>query len=76
LPLDVTIANEQTKLRANALDRASTAFIAGSIVPFLGWIRADEPASAWKSIFGIVCFMGVGAYLHLVAVGVLRGLRE
>ena len=76
LPLEVTIANERTKLIANALDRASTAFGAGCVVPFLGWVKADDPASAWGAIFAMVLFIVMAAVLHAFARRVLGELLE
>lgn len=65
------IHNERVKLLANALDRASTTFGAGSIVPLLGWIRAlppsAQPGDAATALFGMVAFVICAVVLHLLA---------
>lgn len=71
-----SIHNEQIKLLANAIDRASTACIAGGVVtPFAGWLVGHTtPLSLLAAFVYVWLFVGVG--LHLLARRVLRGLHE
>ena len=67
------IHNERTKLLANALDRASTAFFA---VGVLGQVFALVPSeTAWLRILSIVIWLLAGIGLHLAARRVLGALR-
>lgn len=68
------IRNEQTKLLANALDRASTTLGAGTLFPLWQLYRNDagHPVLYELSAGGFI-FGAVG--LHWLARRVLRGLR-
>ena len=73
------IQNEQTKLLANALDRASTAVGVGSIWPLIN-ISRPSAAPINLGIFvqflaGVCFFLFFAIVLHLQAKRVLRGLR-
>jgi hypothetical protein len=67
-----SVHNEQVKLLANAIDRASTACIAGGIItPFVGW-RSWE--TSWL-VASTDVWLLVAVSLHLLARRVLRGLQ-
>ena len=74
------IANERTKLLANALDRASTAcFTVGVATPLAGWIydfsglRTSLAAVVLATgLFGWIC---AAVALHLAARRLLGSLR-
>lgn len=73
------IYNEQTKLLANALDRASTALGVGSVFPLITLARPAASGSD-ASIIGLfsAAFLVLASWsvvLHLAARRVLRGLR-
>jgi len=70
------VFNEQTKLFATGLDRVSTAcFTLGVLAPVAGAyfnLTASNPAVGWCC----VAYLVAGAIIHLLAMRVLRGLRE
>jgi hypothetical protein len=64
------VHNERLKLRANALDRASTAFLAiGVLTPS---ISADAVSQPFVRLIAFACLAVV---LHIAANWLLRGLR-
>jgi hypothetical protein len=67
------VFNEQTKLFATALDRLSTAcFTVGVLAPVAGaYFNLTASGTAG---FGWCCV--AGGIIHLLAMRVLRGLRE
>jgi hypothetical protein len=73
------IYNEQTKLLANALDRASTALGVGAIFPLVGLIKPadghlnDATVFLFSAAFLVLAFWS--GVLHYTARRVLRGLR-
>jgi hypothetical protein len=75
----VMIYNEQTKLLANALDRASTAVGIGGIFPLIDLAKppTGQIDSAAVILFAgsVVVFGFWSIVLHLAARRVLRGLR-
>lgn len=75
------IRNEQTKLLANALDRASTAcFTVGIVTPIAGFLynignfRGLVPVPALA--LGLVGWILGAIALHLLARRVLKGLQS
>jgi len=74
------IANERTRLLANALDRASTAcFTVGVATPLAGWIYdiggLRTTLSPQALAVGILGWILAAASLHLLARRVLGSLR-
>jgi hypothetical protein len=74
------VANERTKLLANALDRASTScFTVGIATPLAGWLyNVGGFRGNVGSVDIIVAFLGwsvAAAVLHLIARRVLGGLK-
>ena len=73
------IHNEQTKLLANALDRASIAVGIGGIFPLINLAKPPTGQVDFKtaSLFAgsLVIFAFWSIVLHLAARRVLRGLR-
>lgn len=71
------VFNEQTKLFATALDRLSTAcFSVGVLAPVAGaYFNLTASSTAG---FGWCClaYFVAGGIIHLLAMRVLRGLRE
>ncbi len=68
-----SIHNEQVKLLANAIDRASTACVAGGIInAIVGWDRTR----LIYLVVGCDFWFLVAVSLHLLARRALRGLRE
>lgn len=77
---EVLIGNEQTKLLANALDRASTALGAGSILPLVNlWRSAFSSGSsifpAWLLAASAGAFFLIAIVLHFTATRVFGDLR-
>jgi hypothetical protein len=75
----IVIWNERQKLLANALDRASTAFGVGAIIPLLnGWRTSatDLPAQEWGLAFSAVAYIFTAVMLHMAARKVLGRLRR
>lgn len=78
------VYNEQTKLLANALDRASTACVAvGIFTPLASIFLGDSAqfagarsADVYRIVTSVVVYFLAGYTLHLQAVRALRGLRE
>ncbi|MBX9933778.1 MAG: hypothetical protein K2Y56_20040 [Methylobacterium sp.] len=72
------IENEQTKLLAANLDRASSGFvIAGFVTPVVALsfqVPNSPPISIWTVAFSVI-WLFVGTALHLLARRVLRGLK-
>jgi hypothetical protein len=71
------VFNEQTKLFATALDRLSTAcFSVGVLAPVAGayfnLTASSQPGVGWCCI----AFLLAGGIIHMLAMRVLRGLRE
>jgi hypothetical protein len=70
------VFNEQTKLFATGLDRVSTAcFTVGVLAPVAGAylnLTASAPGVGWCCLSYFVA----GSLIHLLAMRVLRGLRE
>jgi hypothetical protein len=74
------IANERTKLLANALDRASTAcFTVGAATPLAGWIYDIGGLRTSLSVeglgLGLLGWISAAFLLHLGARVVLGRLR-
>jgi hypothetical protein len=73
------IYNEQTKLLANALDRASTAVGIGGVFPLINLAKptTGQMDSTTVGLFAgsVVIFGFWSIMLHLAARRVLRGLR-
>jgi hypothetical protein len=74
------VSKEQTKLLANALDRASTALLAiGVLTPLSAiYFRTPLPGNAApiESVhIGIICCLVAVWALHLAALRALKGLR-
>jgi hypothetical protein len=74
------IANERTKLLANALDRASTAcFTVGVAAPFAAWITnaggLRDIVAAATLLLGACGWLLAAFILHLVARAVLGRLK-
>jgi hypothetical protein len=73
---------ETTKLTANALDRASTGFRVGAVIPLFGVWRtmtqgsADLPAEAWILGVSTAGYLFVAAVLHRGARMVSRELKS
>lgn len=67
------IHNERTKLLANALDRASTAFIA---VGVLGQALSLAPINGWTRLLSAVSWIIGAVALHLAARHVLGRLKS
>lgn len=66
---------EQIKLRANALDRASTACIAaGLLTPFANILYTGNNPNEWALFFLTVLYAGGALGLHHIAFRLLRGL--
>jgi hypothetical protein len=75
------VAKEQVKLFANALDRASTSFLAIGVLTPLSAIFFSAPmlgggVSIAAIHFGIICYLGSAWALHLAALKALRGLNQ
>jgi len=72
------VHNEQTKLTANALDRASTACLTvgvlGPSAAALYGLGASVAASGWIA-FGTVLWLAAASLLHYMARRTLRSLR-
>lgn len=72
------IENEQTKLLAANIDRASSAFIiAGFVTPVVALsyqFPASPPVTVWAVAFSLI-WLAVGIGLHLAARHVLRRLK-
>jgi len=75
-----TIANERTKLLANALDRASTAYFTVDVAtPLAGWVydlgglRTLLPPGALAA--GVFGWIGAALALHVIARLVLGRIR-
>jgi hypothetical protein len=77
----VLVHNETWKLTANALDRASTGFAVGAVLPlFSGWRTlaqgsADLRAEAWILAVSTASYLFTAAVLHLSARAALRRLK-
>lgn len=75
----VMIYNEQTKLLANALDRASTALGVGSVFPVINLVKPDAghldmaTTVTFSAAFLVLSFWSIA--LHYAARRILRGLR-
>jgi hypothetical protein len=74
----IAVLNERTKLRANALDRLSTAAVTvGVIAPlaaaFWGPGQGSRPLTFYLA--AVYVFALLAAALHLIAMRLLRGLR-
>ncbi len=74
------IANERTKLLANALDRASTAyFTVGVATPLAGWIYdiggLRTTLSAGALALGLAGWILAAIALHLISRSVMGRLR-
>jgi len=73
------VNKEQTKLLANALDRASTALLAiGVLTPLSALYFGPHPAagSIEPLRLGIICYLAAAWALHLAAQRTLRGLNR
>jgi hypothetical protein len=71
----VTVANEQTKLLANALDRASTAVGIGAVFPLINVINQVEGANPGLFIISFLIFGFWSVVPHYIARPILTGLR-
>jgi hypothetical protein len=75
----ILISNEQTKLLANALDRASTALGAGSLWPAYNLFGRSNWPDSWRgwaaSGYGVTCFVLECLALHYFANRTLKRLR-
>jgi hypothetical protein len=73
------VAREQTKLLANAIDRASTAFLTvGVLVPMSALYFQTPPLPATPIELvdaGVICYFTGAWVLHLAAQRALRGLK-
>jgi hypothetical protein len=72
------VQNEQAKLLANALDRASTTCLAtGVLVPVTTFMLALKPAVDLKTlVVPVVTWLLATLALHIEAERVIRTLRE
>ncbi|HRO10322.1 hypothetical protein [Amaricoccus sp.] len=71
-----TIANERTKLLANALDRASTACLAvGVLAPLAAVSHVAAPQFSLGLIVSLIGWFLAAIVLHLRARRTLGGLR-
>ena len=72
------VHNEQTKLLANALDRASTAcMVLGVVSPLASFGSVgDLPYTSWSFIFSTLCWFLAAIALHLAARTILGRLRS
>lgn len=73
------IANERTKLAANALDRLSTGFATvGAITPFATLVYANGTIglSPQVSTVAAICWLMAALGLHLIARSLLGGLKD
>ncbi len=75
------IHNEQTKLFANALDRASTACLTvGVATPLIAFIynigQLRENVPVWWIVAGTFIWFSTAIALHLLARRVLKGLKS
>ena len=72
------VENEQTKLLAANLDRASSAFtIAGFVTPVVALsyqVPTTPPVTAWTVSFSLT-WLAVGIGLHVIARRILRRLK-
>ncbi|HLG82435.1 MAG TPA: hypothetical protein VKY22_15575 [Bradyrhizobium sp.] len=67
---------EQIKLRANALDRASTACLTvGVLAPFAASLYTGNNAEGWKLFLATILYLGAALVLHRLASSVLEGLE-
>ena len=72
--------NEQTKLLANALDRASTAcFTVGIVTPLAGYLYdiggLRSSVQPLLLVIGLLGWLAAAIILHLSARRILRGLK-
>jgi hypothetical protein len=79
MPSMPLVENEQTKLLANAIDRASTAcFTIGIATPLAGFVYNvsgfRSAIAASELAFGVLGWLAAAALLHLGARRILRGL--
>ena len=67
---------EQIKLRANALDRASTSFLTvGVLAPFAASLYNEgNNGQGWKLYLAVVLYFGTALILHHLAGWVLERL--
>lgn len=71
----VATYNERVKLRANALDRASTASIAvGLFAPLTAFFLGQAPLSAWQAV-PFLGWLATAALLHYGAYRYLGAMR-
>jgi hypothetical protein len=68
---------EQIKLRANALDRASTACLTvGVLAPFAASLyTGGNNADGWKLLIATILYLGIALLLHHLALSVLEDLE-
>jgi len=73
------VSREQIKLLANALDRASTAFLAIGVLTPLSAIYFGTPLGGTARIeslhLGIICYLTAAWALHMAALRALKGLN-
>jgi hypothetical protein len=69
----ILVSSEQTKLIANALDRASTVIGAGTLLPL--WQVHKGDLTPWPYAASAYIFVFSALLLHMGARRVLRGLR-
>jgi hypothetical protein len=69
------IYNEQTKLLASALDRASTAVGVGAVFPLINVLNQVQGAKPGLFVGSFVTFGCASLMLHFIAQRALRGLR-
>lgn len=69
---------EQIKLRANALDRASTSFLTvGVLAPFAASLFTEgNNGQSWKLFLATVLYSGAALVFHHLARDVLKGLDQ
>lgn len=73
------IANERTKLLANALDRASTACVTVGILAPIAAVIYGLPGNSppvWLFILATIFWLFAAVVLHMAARNVLGGLIE
>ena len=77
--MNVLVANERTKLLANAVDRASTACVTiGVLAPVAGFVYnvPGTQIGLFQLLLGAVLWIAVAAALHLLARFALKDLVQ
>jgi len=66
---------EQIKLRANALDRISTACVVAGVIGPLSTLDGTH-GSEWKLFVSTLLYLGAAAAFHHFAIDVLEGFKK